>query len=75
MESDRTARNWRKIEKKGSYKNKKKNGREEKEKKKEWEVRRGQRRGEENRRGMLCWRTGRGKPQEGPREGGRVREE
>lgn len=34
------------------------------EKKKEWEV---QRRGEENRRGMLCWRTGRGKPQEGVR--------
>lgn len=28
---------------------------------------RGQRRGVENRRGMLCWRTGRGKPQEGVR--------
>lgn len=24
-------------------------------------------RGVENRRGMLCWRTGRGKPQEGGR--------
>ncbi len=40
---------------------------------KKWERRkrsgrcRGQRRGEENRRGMLCWRTGRGKPQEGVR--------
>lgn len=41
------------------------------EKKKEWEV---QRRGEEKRRGMLCWRTGRGKPQERVRGGTYSRE-
>lgn len=52
MESDRTARNWRKMEKKGSYKNKKKMG--EKRRKKKRSGRCGEGRGEGRRTGEVC---------------------